>query len=166
MIYTDRLSIKETKIEDAPFIFELLNSPTWIQFIGDRGIKSNKDAETYIKNSLIDSYTRLGHGLYKVILLESARPLGLCGLLKRDYLDLPDLGFAILPEHEGKGYTYEAALAVLNHTRETLEYTKISAFTKIKNLRSQNLLTKLEFQLKSDLSPLYDKSMLYYELEL
>jgi ribosomal-protein-alanine N-acetyltransferase len=97
ILQTRRLTLSEATLSDIPLIFKLLNSPNWLEFIGDRNIRTLEDAEKYIQNSLIKSYRENGFGLWKVELKSDKTPIGLCGLLKREMLDFPDLGFAILP---------------------------------------------------------------------
>ena len=143
ILETERLRIEEAVIEDAPFFYELLNSPTWIEYIGNRGIKNLDDARSYIQNSLIASYQTNGFGLYKMVLKSSDDPLGICGLLQRDYLDHPDIGFAILPQYERQGYTHEAAFAILNHAHTHLELQTIYAITSPNHIASQRLLSKI-----------------------
>lgn len=143
ILETSRLIIEEAVLEDAPFIFKLLNSPNWIEYIGNRGIKDQDDAKAYIRDSLIGSYRSNGFGLYKVSLKSNESPIGICGLLQRDFLDHPDIGFATLPEFEGQGYTFEAAHAIVDHSIEKMGYSTILAITSPKNIKSQNLLSKL-----------------------
>jgi len=167
MITSERLHIRKANITDDHFIFGLLNSATWIFYIGDRGIKTISDAQAYINDSLIGSYNRLGHGLYVVTMAESNEAIGLCGLLQRDYLEDPDLGFAILPNYEGQGYTKEASLAVLAYEQKALGLSKVAAITSEENLRSRQLLLKLGFKLNPDIQK-DDKgqSFLHYILAL
>ena len=132
ILETERLRLEEGTLDDQVFIFTLLNSPNWVEFIGDRGIETLQDAENYIKNMLIKSYNERGFGL--------------CGFLQRDYLDHPDIGYAILPEYEGNGYTSEAAQAVLNHGKTQLKFNTILAITSSKNIVSQHLLQKIGLQ--------------------
>ncbi|KYG83073.1 GCN5 family acetyltransferase [Roseivirga seohaensis] len=143
VLETERLRLEEGSLNDQVFIFNLLNSPNWIEFIGDRGIKSLTDAENYINNTLIKSYKEVGFGLYKVILKQDNSPIGLCGFLPRDFLDHPDIGYATLPKHEGKGYTSEATKAMLEYGRSTLGFKTILAITSSKNSASQRLLQKI-----------------------
>lgn len=142
---TDRLHIRELVLEDAPFIFELLNQETWKQFIGDRNIQSLQHAEQYIITGPQKMYEEYGFGLMLVIQANGNRPIGLCGLLRREHLDAPDLGFAILQEYEGNGYMYEASEAILADAQERLEHDKIWAYTSDNNIRSQSLLIRLGF---------------------
>ncbi|RRQ47945.1 N-acetyltransferase [Maribacter algicola] len=142
-LYTDRLIIDEATITDADFFFQLLNSPTWLEHIGDREIKNKEDAVCYIEGRLMKSYRENGFGLWKVSLKESIKPIGICGFLQRDYLDAPDIGFAMLPEFEGFGYMMEASLAVMQFGKNTLGFTKILAVTTEDNERSKKLLTRL-----------------------
>lgn len=140
---TNRLVISEAKNADADFFYALLNSSSWLKHIGDRGIKNKEDAVGYIEGSLMKSYRENGFGLYKVSLKETNTPIGVCGFLKRDYLDAPDIGFAMLPEFEGYGYMLEATSAVMQFGKNTLGFTKILAVTTEGNGRSKKLLTKL-----------------------
>jgi [ribosomal protein S5]-alanine N-acetyltransferase len=142
---TERTSIVELQPADALFIFELLNSPEWLKFIGDRGIKTVEDAAFFIENGPMKSYRQNGFGLYLVRQRATALKLGLCGLLKREQLPAPDLGFAFLRQYTGKGYAQEAANAVLNYAARQLELKKILAFTNSFNNRSIQLLHKLGF---------------------
>lgn len=142
-INTDRLTIREFVPEDAAFIFELLNTPTWIQFIGDRNIKTLADAHDYIVDKMMPNYVSQGFGFYAVALKESAIVIGMCGLIKRDGLDDIDIGFAFLPAYEGKGYAYESSLAILNLANHTLGIQRIAAITTKDNIHSIRLLEKL-----------------------
>lgn len=143
MLETERLHIELANLDDKEFFFTLLNSPNWLKYIGDRGIKTLQDAVNYIQNSLIKSYCEKGFGLYKLVLQENNAPIGICGFLKRDYLDSVDIGFAVLPEYEGKGYTYEAAKAILEYGKTQLDMKVVYGITTNNNAGSQHLLEKL-----------------------
>lgn len=149
ILNTNRLILREAEPTDNQFFFDLLNSPKWLQYIGDRGIKTLKNAENYIKDKLIYSYRSHGYGLYVYELKESHMPIGICGFIKRDYLDSEDIGFALLPEHERKGYTFEISIAVLDYGKKNLGITKVYAITSKNNIASQKLLKKLGFNFKS-----------------
>jgi len=138
---TKRLILEKAVLNDAPFFLELLSSPNWKQYIGDRGISTQLEAVNYISLSLIGSYKKNGFGLYKMSLLESGVPVGICGIVKREGLPHPDLGFAILPKYEGKGYTSEAATATLAYAK-SLNIKTILAITTEDNLGSQKVLEK------------------------
>lgn len=154
ILSTERLVISEAELSDATFILELLNSPKWIQFIGDKGIYTMEEAENYIRKSLMDSYQTHGFGLYKLCLKESMVPIGLCGFLKRDYLDHPDIGFALLPDHEGKGLMLEAGKALMEHARSNLGFDEVLAIVLPSNGRSRQLLGKLGFQEMGKVMPI------------
>lgn len=140
---TPRLSLEHATPEDAAFCFQLMNSKSWIEFIGDRGIHSTETAKVYICTNLMESYAKNGYGLYVMRLKEDLKPIGLCGLLKRSYLESPDIGFAVLPEYEGKGYTFEAARAILYYGTDHLKIHPILAITTDTNTRSRRLLTRI-----------------------
>lgn len=143
VLQTDRLHLCQLTTQDAPFIVDLLNTPSWLEFIGDRGVHTLDDARTYILNGPVASYNQFGFGLYLVKLKESHLPIGLCGLLKRETLEDVDIGFAFMPQHTRKGYAYEAASAVLTYARTTLNLTRIVAITAPTNQRSITLLERL-----------------------
>jgi RimJ/RimL family protein N-acetyltransferase len=141
---TSRLIIRHSTATDAGFIFELLNSPGWLQFIGNRNINTLDDALAYLEERVMPGYQLHGFGLNTVTLADGT-PVGLCGLLKRDTLPDADIGFAFLPQHAGKGYGYESAMAVLTHAADTLQIKKILAITDQDNTFSIGLLKKLGF---------------------
>ncbi|MEM1134415.1 MAG: GNAT family N-acetyltransferase [Bacteroidota bacterium] len=140
---TKRLSIELVTLADSSFFFKLLNSPNWLEFIGDRGIKSEADAVNYIQKNIIDSYNIHGYGFYKLVSLESKIAIGMCGFKKRDYLENADIGYAILPKYEGQGYTSEAAKAIVDYGFNVLQLNPILAITTAKNTASKNLLRKI-----------------------
>ncbi|AXT20721.1 GNAT family N-acetyltransferase [Flavobacteriaceae bacterium AU392] len=142
---TKRLIIKKAELTDSEFFLKLLNSPNWIEFIGDRGVKTVKGATKYIQDSLISSYHKNGYGLYKVCLKDNGTPIGICGFVKRDYLEDVDIGFAMLSEYEGKGFAYEAAKATIEYGNSQLNLTTILAITTRKNNKSRKLLSKVGF---------------------
>jgi RimJ/RimL family protein N-acetyltransferase len=129
--------------DDAEFMLGLLNEPSWLQFIGDRGVRTLDDARAYILNGPVATYARLGFGFYIVELKDGGIPIGICGLVKRDYLDDVDIGYAFLPQHWSHGYAYEAAAAVLAYAIGTLGLKRIVAITSSDNHSSARLLAKL-----------------------
>src|SRR5690349_5906183 len=130
---------------DAEFIFRLLNSPKFLKYIGDRGVRSVDDARDFIENRYRKSYRDHGFGLYTVELKSSTEAVGICGFVRRDTLPAPDVGFALLPEHEGKGYAFESASAAMKYGLETLQFTQVFAITTPDNEASGKLLGKLGF---------------------
>ena len=140
---THRLQIREFNLDDAPFILRLLNEPSFLHFIGDRGVRDIEAARQYISNGPLASYQQFGFGLYLVYRDTDGVPLGMCGLLKREYLPDVDIGFAFLPEFWNKGYAFEAASAVMNYGKDVLKITRIVAITNKDNEASAKLLEKL-----------------------
>jgi [ribosomal protein S5]-alanine N-acetyltransferase len=141
---TNRLHIRYSTLDDTTFIYELLNSPGWLRFIGNRNINNLDAAGAYLEERVMPGYEANGFGLNTVTLLDGT-PIGLCGLLKRDTLPDADIGFAFLPEHAGKGYGYESAVAVLDHATAQLGINRILAITDQDNINSIGLLKKLGF---------------------
>lgn len=146
VLETERLQLRQLTVDDAPFILSLLNEPSFIRYIGDKQVRSLEDARQYILNGPMASYERNGFGLNLVELREAHTPIGICGLLKRDELPDPDIGFAFLPGFWGKGFAFEAAVAVLKDARERLELETILAITSLDNDASIKLLERLRFK--------------------
>src|SRR5512143_1149432 len=146
VLETDRLRIRQLDTGDAGFIVGLVNEPSWLQYIGDKGVRSLRDARRYIRDGPIDMYRRLGFGLYGVELRDGGEPIGICGLIKRDRLEDVDLGFAFFSEYWGRGYALESAAAVMSYAKDVLELRRIVAITTQDNHRSITLLAKLGFQ--------------------
>lgn len=143
VLETDRLILRQMSAEDAEFMLGLLNEPSWLRFIGDRGVRTLEDARAYILKGPVDMYGRLGFGLYLTELKEGGVPIGICGLVKRDFLEDVDIGFALLPAFWGQGYAHEAASAVMDYGKETLGLKRIVAITAPDNQSSIRLLEKL-----------------------
>ena len=143
IIETDHLILRFLTTNDAGFILKLLNDPSWIRFIGDKGVNTLDDAKSYLLSGPISMYSQLGYGLYLVELKEGKIPIGICGLIKRDSLDDTDLGFAFLSEFQSKGYAYEAASATLTYGFNQLSLKRIVAITSKDNDASSALLEKI-----------------------
>ncbi len=143
---TERLSLRLLELDDAAFILQLLNEPSFLKNIGDKGVRTIAEANEYIAQGPQASYTKNGFGLYLVALQETLTPIGICGLIKRDGLDDPDIGYAFLPRFWAKGYAIEAASAVMMYARETLGIQRIVAITAPDNHASIRVLNKLGLQ--------------------
>lgn len=143
VVDTERLRLRWLEPDDAGFILELTNDPAWLLHIGDRGIRSEDDALRYIADGPRAMCERLGFGLYAVERLGGGRPIGLCGLIRRDWLDDVDIGFAFLPAYRRRGYALEAARATLEHARTGLGLQRIAAIVSPGNADSIRLLGKL-----------------------
>jgi RimJ/RimL family protein N-acetyltransferase len=141
-LQTARLSLRRLAFDDAPFILRLLNEPSWLRFIGDKGVRTLEDAERYLREGPMAMYERTGYGLLRVA-LRTGVPIGLCGLIKRDTLADVDIGFALLPEYWRGGYAFEAARAVLDFGLSDLALARIVAITAPDNARSIRLLERL-----------------------
>ena len=144
VLETDRLVVREFTATDASLILRLLNEPSFIENIGDRGVRSLEQAERYLLAGPIESYRRRGHGLWLVALKETLQPIGMCGLLKRDQLPDVDLGYAFFPEFWSRGYAHESARAVLDWAAER-GIDRVAAIVSPGNATSIRLLNKLGF---------------------
>jgi len=143
VLETERLILRKLSTDDAEFVLKLLNEPSFLRYIGDRGVRNLEEAKQYILNRLITSYEQNGFGLYLVQLRESGIPIGISGLVKRTTLPDPDIGFAYLPAYWSRGYAVESAAAVITYAREVLGLTRIVAITSLDNEASAKLLGKI-----------------------
>ena len=157
---TPRLLLRHFTTEDAAFIYELVNTPAWKQYIGDLGIDSVDAARGYIETTLLGLYRRHGFGFYAMERASDGEFVGMCGLIKREALDDVDLGFALLEQFAGQGLAHEAAAATLAYARDTLGLARVGAITHPDNARSARLLERLGMryerlvQLAADAQPL------------
>jgi RimJ/RimL family protein N-acetyltransferase len=156
---TPRLRLRELTADDAGFILELVNEPAWLRYIGDRNVHSLEDARGYIARGPVASYAKNGFGLWAVALRRSpagapapaegaSAPdelIGMCGLIRRDSLPHPDLGFAFLAGHRGHGYAREAAAAAVALARERFQVARLLAVTDPDNSASQAVLEHAGF---------------------
>ena len=161
---TERLRLRELDEDDAGFMVEVLNQPDFLRFIGDRGVRDVEQARAYLREGPIASYARHGMGMYVVEPREGGDPLGLCGLVVRDGLPGPDIGFAFLPQHYGKGYAFEAARATLALARQALALPKVLAIVSPGNDRSIALLRRLGLRAAGTVTlPGKDEEILLFE---
>src|SRR6266508_131068 len=143
ILETARLVLRRLSSDDAEFILELLNQPSFLRYIGDKGVRTTEDAVRYIQTGPVASYERFGFGLYLVELKETGVSIGICGLLKRDSLPDVDVGFAFLPSYWSQGYAFESASAVITYGRDVLGLKRIVAITSLDNSASMRLLEKM-----------------------
>ena len=143
ILETERLLLRHLSADDAEFIIELLNQPSFIRYIGDKGVRNLDDAQRYLANGPLESYKQNGFGLYLVELKGDDTPIGVCGVLKRNTLPDPDIGFAFLPAYWNQGFGLESAAAVMKYAREVLGMVRVLAITSPDNASSEKLLSKI-----------------------
>ena len=164
--HTDRLQLDLVRPEDAPFIRALLNTPGWLQFIGDRQVHSDEDARHYIEERMMPQATQLGFGNY-VVRNEQQTPLGTCGIFVRDGLTVADLGFAFLPQYHGQGFATEAARCMVQAAGRDFGMEKLSAITLPSNRSSRRLLLRVGMQfVKMVQLPEENEVLEYYEMQV
>jgi RimJ/RimL family protein N-acetyltransferase len=153
VLETERLVLRHlSPATDREFILKLLNEPSFIQYIGDKGVRTLDDARQYIQNGPMKSYQENGFGLNKVELKSNGVPIGISGLVKRDTLANADIGFAFLPEYWNRGYAIESARAVMEHARDVLGIERVVAITSPDNEASGKLLEKIGLKFKRMIS--------------
>lgn len=143
ILETARTIVRHATHDDAPFMLKLLNEPGWIRFIGDRNIHDLDAARAYIDERLIASYAKNGFGSYIVTDKTGLECIGLIGIVKRDTLDAPDIGYAVTTAHQGKGYAFEVTSALLTYAKTDLGLTRLYGYTLPDNAASLRLLQKL-----------------------
>jgi len=143
IVETKRLRLRKITIEDAAFVLKLVNEPSFVSNIGDKGLRDLNDAKRFIKEDYWTNQERSGYGMFIVELKDGDVPIGSCGLLYRKALDVTDIGFAFLPEYWNRGFAYEAANEILKYGYSTLRIKKIVGLTTEDNLGSIKLLNKL-----------------------
>lgn len=142
-LQTPRLTLRRLDFDDAPFIVRLLNEPSFIENIGDRGVRSIDDAHRYLREGPMAMYEKYGFGLWHVARNSDGTAVGMCGLLKRDNLPDVDLGYAFLPEHWGVGYAIEATEATMQHGARKFDLKRLIAVVSVGNSASMRVLEKL-----------------------
>lgn len=146
ILETERLLLRELTTDDARFIFELLNEPSFIRNIGDRNIRTLDDACAYILNGPVKSYEKNGFGLYRIVLKETNESIGMCGLIRRENLEDVDIGYALLPRYWSKGYAVEAARATKAYAKDVVGLQRIVAIVDPTNEASMRVVEKLGFR--------------------
>lgn len=163
---TERLILRPMSLEDGEFILDLYNRPKFIQFIGDRHLKTVSDAENYIQNRFLPQMERLGYGNYLMITKDGDHKIGAVGIFEREGLDVVDIGFSLLDEFEGRGYAYEAAIKVKSIGMDDFGLKKISAITTKENSSSQKLIEKLGLKFQKFVNiPDDPEELMYYETD-
>jgi RimJ/RimL family protein N-acetyltransferase len=145
ILNTARLSLREFTPQDAAFLLQLVNQPGWIRNISNPGLQTLDDALTWAEGRLFKPYRELGHGFWAVERHADGLLVGMCGLFKRPVLPEPDIGYALLAEHEGHGYALEAARGCVAHARDVMRWPALMAITAVDNPPSVALLGKLGF---------------------
>src|SRR5215211_4271713 len=157
VLETERLFLRCFTVDDAGFILTLLNEPSFLRYIGDKQVRELEHARQYILNGPVASYERNGFGLNLAELRESHTPIGMCGLIKREELPDPDIGFAFLPDFWNKGFAFEAAAAVLRDAHVRLGSQRVLAITSLDNEASIGLLQRLGFRFERDMKLSVDR---------
>ena len=143
---TERLQLRPLTVNDDDFVLELLNEPSFLEHIGDKQVRTREDAKSYVELGPQASYAAHGFGLDCVELRSSGEPIGICGLLQREFLDDVDVGYAFLPRYWSRGYATEAVEAVMVDARDRLGLTRVAALVNGNNDSSIRLLGKLGFR--------------------
>ncbi|MBL8773703.1 MAG: GNAT family N-acetyltransferase [Phenylobacterium sp.] len=145
VLETERLVLRDVEDDDAPFLVDLLNSPGFLENIGDRGVRNVADAARFIEDRMRASYREHGFGMWVAVQKRDGAPVGMAGLVRREGLDVPDVGYAFIERVWGQGYAQEAAAAVLAHAQGPLGIPALAAITTLENFASMAVLRKVGF---------------------
>jgi ribosomal-protein-alanine N-acetyltransferase len=148
ILETERLVLREFTLDDADFMLAVLNDPDFVQYIGDRGVRTSDDARGYVQGRVLASYEQHGFGMYLVVRKSDGAAVGICGLVKRIGLDDVDIGYALLPTYRGQGYARECAEAVLDLARTRFGLSRVVAIVDPGNADSIRLLESLAMTLE------------------
>ena len=159
-IETTRTILRELTADDAEFMLDLLNQPSFIKYIGDRNVRDVEQARDYIETRFIASYKKFGFGLYLVELKQDNAPIGINGFVKRDSLPDADIGFAFLPQFCGQGYAVESAHAAMQYGKDILGLKRVLAITSQDNESSGKLLEKIGLKFESLIKQPHDTAEL------
>jgi RimJ/RimL family protein N-acetyltransferase len=140
ILQTPRLTLRWFGPRDARFVLKLLNDPAWLRNIGQRHVHDAAAAKQWIESRLVANYGRQGFGFWAMERREDQRTIGMCGLIQRDTLPHPDIGYALLPRYRGHGYAREAAQACLAYAREVLGLDEVWGVTSPSNEASAQVL--------------------------
>ncbi|MDJ0940302.1 MAG: GNAT family N-acetyltransferase [Woeseiaceae bacterium] len=163
---TERLDLRWLTEDDAELMLGVWNDPAFVRFVGDRGVRSLDQARTALREGALKLYADFGYGPYRVATRDEDRPMGVCGLFKREHLADPDIGFGLLPEFCRQGYAYEAAVAVLEHAQGVLQLNRVTAIVSPENEASIGLIDKLGLQFVERMRmPGEDHDVLLYAIE-
>lgn len=143
---SDRLIIKDVRVEDAPFYFELFNDSDWLKYINDKGLRTIEATKVYLEETLEKNAALNGLGFFTIFSKEMNEPVGMSSALQREKLDFIDVGYALLPKGRGKGYASEATLLMMDYIKEKFQQEKVYAFTLPENEKSKKLLENLGFE--------------------
>lgn len=164
---TERLILRPTSENDSDFIFELLNTPKWLKYIGDRDVKTVENAREYIHKKMTPQLERLGFSNYTLITKQDNKKIGTCGLYDREGIEGIDIGFAFLPKYEKKGFAFESSNKLKEVAFSEFGFKTISAITTKDNISSQKLLERLGLKfIKTTKIPNDDEELLLYKIEI
>lgn len=167
ILETERLLLREVDpAADAEFIYHLLNTPKFIKYIGDRGVRSAAAAAEFIESRYRQGYRDHGYGLYTVVYKADDAAAGICGFSRRKSLPGPDIGFAFVPDFEGMGFGFEAAAAALEYGRSRLGFSRVYAITTLDNHVSAKLLAKLGFDDRGETRSQKGESLRLFQIDL
>ena len=164
---TKRLVLREASLDDAEFVLELINDPGWLKYISQHSIDTLEKAKEYIEERLLSAYNQHGYGLWLMQRASDSVMIGMCGLVRRESLPGPDLGFALVQQYSGLGYAQEASEAAIQYAIKHSIDSTLLAITLPENQPSINLLERLGFSYDADfIAQDSEERLLRYALDI
>jgi RimJ/RimL family protein N-acetyltransferase len=149
VLKTERLRLRWFEPSDVDYVLEQISDEGWKLNISDSGVADLAAARDWMEAKLFNWYWPQGLGLWAMERLSDGVVVGMCGLLQRDHLQAPDIGYALLPRYNGAGYAREAALACRNYAHEVLGEPLLFGTTATFNEASGKVLKSIGMQLLS-----------------
>ena len=140
---TERLFLRQVTLDDADLMLAIWNDAAFVRNVGDRGIRTLAQARAAVQSGPLQLYEDYGYGPFAMVRKSDGARAGICGLFRRDFLDHPDIGFALLPDYRGQGFAGEASAAVIKHARRDLGLEQVAAIVSPGNAPSIALIEKL-----------------------
>ena len=143
ILETERLYLRRITLDDADLMLAVWNDPAFVRNVGDRGIRTLEEARDAVISGPLQLFSSYGYGPFVMVQKSDGARAGVCGLFRRDFLEHPDIGFALLPDYRGGGLVGEASIAVVKHARDDLGLEKITAIVSPDNAPSIGVIEKL-----------------------
>ncbi len=140
VLRTARLRLRWFGQGDAAFVRGLLNEPAWIEHIYDAEVRTEEQAAAWIRERLETRYWLLGFGFWAVERLEDGEVVGLAGVIQREGLSHPDIGYGFPARFWGHGYAREAASGTFDYCRQVLGMRHLMGTTAPENHPSGRVL--------------------------
>ena len=151
-IITERLVLREFVIDDWPAVLAYQRDPRYLRFYPwtNRTEAQVRDfVEMFVQQQAERPRCKFQ---FAITFPNDDRVIGNCGIRCKPENDWEaDIGYELAPEYWSRGYTTEAALAIVNFGFQMLKLHRISAWCIADNTASARVLEKVGMQLEGRL---------------